>query len=140
MAMRPFGEPPPAPLGYWYRYDDAPSASLDEWGDYTFSVMYVRLSGYRVLKLTPKGAWLNMGYPEKRFVLKDANKRFACPTVEEAKASYIARKRKQIRIYTARITSAQRGIEILENNIRYAQTGIKPDATASSDQERLFLE
>lgn len=105
----------------WYRYVDVHYAPpLDEWerplgrGD-----IKVHLEIYKVIKETPKGVWLGrdfLGYAcsGRRFVLHSSRKRFACPTKDEAMVSYIARKKAQIRIYTARLESAQRALNELE--------------------------
>jgi hypothetical protein len=56
----------------------------------------------RVEKRTPKGWRLEGG----RFVLESARKRWACPTVDEAFASFDARKRRQAGIHQARMMDA----------------------------------
>lgn len=55
---------------------------------------------FRTVSETPCGYWitdLNNGYGRfsKRWVSKTTRKRFAYPTIEEAKNSYIIRKRRQ---------------------------------------------
>lgn len=57
---------------------------------------------WEIERRTPKGAWV-VG----RFVLLTATKRWACPTEEEALESFIARKRKQIRILSTHLSRAQ---------------------------------
>ncbi len=99
---------------YWYRYDEthyAPPA--DEYGEYHGKgSIRIHLNEYTVIRRTPKGVWLSRwpvtlwlgeeaGDREERFVLKDAWKRFACPTKEEAQASFIARKKRQLKILRA---------------------------------------
>lgn len=103
----------------WYRFEEVTySPGVDEYGDVLRGDGDVRLWLYRlpVLKLTPKGAWIETQYGRRRFVLRGALKRYACPTVKEAAASYHARKRAQIRIYSARIRAAERGIDRLINS------------------------
>lgn len=102
----------------FYRYDDVQyAAPADEWGESRGTgQLVVHLHEYEVTKRTPKGVWLALhGYgfrsASKRFMLTSARKRFACPTEAEARESFLARKRKQIRIYTARIERAKRAIE-----------------------------
>ena len=99
----PAAPPPALALGEWYRFEDKRYAGpLDEFDNPTPSVMEVHLRKYPVLKLTPKGAWLATCPPflgTKRFVLREATKRFACPTIEEALESFKARKSKQARIH-----------------------------------------
>ena len=57
---------------------------------------------WEIDRATPKGAWVC-----GRFVLLSATKRWACPTEEEALESFMARKRKQIRILSTRLQQAK---------------------------------
>ncbi|ESY35809.1 hypothetical protein NKK48_01790 [Mesorhizobium sp. C386A] len=68
----------------WYRYEDSSAYHSS-----------IHLRRYRVLRETPKGVWLD-DYGLERFVLKDAVKRWAYPTIELAQASFLIRKRKQV--------------------------------------------
>lgn len=81
--------------------------------DQTFSggSIELLLRVYPVLRHTPKGVWLDT-YTGKKFVLRDAYKQFACPTLEKAMESYIARKKRQIAIYHARLETAERALRI----------------------------
>lgn len=97
-----------------YRYEDIRYAPpVDEFerpiGEGTLSV---ELRTYIVRKHTPCGVWI-----DGRFVNLKANKRFACPTMEEAKESFIARKKRQIRILSARLKDAQRALEIINDRV-----------------------
>ena len=104
----------------WYRYMETQyAAPLDEYerpmGN---GSVQINLNEYKVIKETPKGVWL--GYDIgisfsnwKRFVLLNSRKRFACPTKVEAMVSFIARKRAQIRIYKARLESAEMALEMV---------------------------
>ena len=101
----------------WYRYEDVMyAAPLDEFerpvGENRLEVV---LRKYAVVKYTPKGVWLSWfgGYPD-RFVLSDARKRFACPTVEEAKQSFITRKERQVRIFRSKLKRAENSIAIIK--------------------------
>jgi hypothetical protein len=88
---------------YWYRYDEMESTTG----------VRVYQTKYRVLKHTPCGVQLDVwGFP--RFVLARARKRFACPTDEEARESYMARKRRQIGILEAQLRRAKRGLHAME--------------------------
>ena len=109
----------------WYRFEDRRySVTIDADAEVFGSRMDVELHEYYVAKHTPKGVWLTMfrcssdtPFSPKtywaRFVLHSARKRFACPTIELAKESFIARKRKQARIHRARAAQADRAIEIV---------------------------
>jgi hypothetical protein len=109
------------PVEYWYRYENR-TVSTGWDSDYevsTGSRVEVSLWKFRVLKHTPKGVWLQryVVYGDKRFVLRDARKRFACPTIEEALASFIARKDRQIRIHTARLREAEEARTIAQESL-----------------------
>jgi hypothetical protein len=99
-----------------YRYEDTEHAApFNEFGESRGrGTVRVTLSTYRVVSTTPKGAWIRLdGWGEKRFVLATARRRFACSTVEEAYESFVARKRRQISIYRARIDRAERALVAL---------------------------
>lgn len=114
------------PKEYWYRYYDVQySAGANEYGDPLPEAgpVKVHLQEFPVEKHTPKGVWLSGidvrdyhggHYPSWRFVRHDTNKRFACPTIAEARESFLARKRRQIRIHTARIRQAEKAIREME--------------------------
>ena len=77
----------------------------------------VHLREFEVLRTTPCGAWIEGQYGRKRFVLKDSRKRYAHPTVDEARESFIARKKRQLSIYQARARTAERALEIARGDI-----------------------
>lgn len=93
-------------MTYWYRYDSHPRTDGAT----------VNLNSYQVTKETPKGVWLE----GRRFVLRGARKRFACPTVEEAAESFVARKRRQINILRAQLRHAEAALAT-------AESGFKPE-------------
>lgn len=101
---------------FWYRLVDfltAPPLNEFDQPDGP-STLHVELRRFRVLKRTPKGVWLE-GWPSsRRFVLNEATKRFACPTIAEALESFIARKKRQIKIYRRRMEDAQDALRIAE--------------------------
>ena len=98
----------------FYRYEDVQyAASLDEWENPVGEgELRVRLLKYTVLRHTPKGTWVG-GAGWSRFVRREATKRFALPTIEEARESFVKRKQKQISIYTHRIARAKRALELI---------------------------
>jgi hypothetical protein len=98
-------------MEYWYRMEDKLYASpVDEFGEPVGGpTLTVEVYAYPVLKHTKKGVWLHCGFGIiKRFVLNNAKKQWASPTLEEAKASFLARKKRQEAIYKARIDIARR--------------------------------
>ena len=101
---------------FWYRFEEVGYATgLDEWGEPCGpSDVEVHLRKFLVLRETPKGVWLD-AWRGPRFVLRDARKRYACPTKEEARVSFIARKKAQIRIYNARIHTAELALNFIND-------------------------
>ena len=97
-----------------YRYEDKRCAAYDPWSD-TLGPSHVKvyLHEYPIINYTPKGVWIN-DYGNRKFVLSSGRKRFAHPTKEEAKASFIARKIRQAEIYRARVQDAETAIQIIE--------------------------
>jgi len=63
-------------------------------------VLAISCVEYRVIKRTPKGAWIAPTWDNegrhKRFVLDSSGKKFAYPTREAARASFIIRKKREI--------------------------------------------
>lgn len=85
------------PATVLYRYVDAQDVVL--------------LEEYRVVRRTPKGCWIQIapGYPKPKlkFVLNDSVKRWAHDTRDDAKTSFLARKRRQLSILRNRITDIE---------------------------------
>lgn len=102
------------PKPVYYRIEDhLESAGVDEF-DNPLGPPRVRVCilKFEVDKLTPKGVWISRGFMGRRFVLKSARKRYACPTLAEALESFVARKRKQINIYSRRISNAEDALQM----------------------------
>ena len=107
----------------WYRYNDITYApSVNEWGDSEgHGDTKVEESTYKVEKVTPKGVWIRQWWgvnsfsgSDKRFVLTDARKRYACPTKEDAMVSFLARKNRQLGILKAQTRRVEIAINIAE--------------------------
>lgn len=105
----------------WYRFVDVRYAAyVNEFGEAEgVGRLEVRLDQYTVVKTTPKGVWLSLRFGDftcgsNRFVLRDAHKRFACPTIEDAKVSFIARKTRQRKIHAAAVARAEEAMRIVE--------------------------
>ncbi len=99
----------------WFRFEDHFTAPpLDEWDNpYGPGGHIVMLRQYPVIKDTPQGAWL-MVDGRDRWTKKDVIKHFACPTIVEAKTSFIARKARQRKIYLERARRAEQSIRLVE--------------------------
>lgn len=101
----------------FYRYNEIHYAPpLNEWespiGEGKVAIYLVE---YKVIKHTKCGVWIQGSHDlerytlveRKRFVLLSARKKFACPTIEEAKESFIARKKRQIKILKSQLRKAE---------------------------------
>ena len=100
-ARSPFTSTMGAAPETYYRYDDRR----------TTGGVYVSCSTYPVLRRTPKGVWLDLGFGLTRFVRDDARRQFACPTEPQALESFRARKRRQIKILEAQLQQARVALE-----------------------------
>lgn len=106
---------------YWYRVNDHHRGDgyFDESGDYCPSSgrsVQIVITAYKVLATTPKGVWLSHGWSssDRRWVSSTSCKRFAYPTLEEAWASFQARKQQQARICEAQLTAARKARKLAE--------------------------
>lgn len=87
--------------GYLYRYHD-------RWDG---GEIVISLDKFRIARETPKGVWIHKyqfsaDKEDEKFVLGGSGKRFAYPTEEEARYSFMRRKRAQIDILTAQMRKA----------------------------------
>ena len=105
-------EPMQIETDVWYRYEDVTyAAPLNEYDEPVGpGETRVHLREFTVLKHTPKGVQLDV-YGQRKFVLKDATKRYACPTKEEASDSFLARKRRQLAILKSQQDRVERAIK-----------------------------
>lgn len=129
---------PPA-LTHLYRYEVRSYSVADENGDHSHSRQELSLFTFAVLRQTPKGAWIHMGWsnaqwegniaiahtPAKRFVLLTARKRFACPTKVEALESFLARNAVAQSIMRARLAALEQAARMARQEIDLSQRGIK---------------
>lgn len=94
------------------------SGYLDVCGEYIITESHPRLRMLQipVVKVTPKGVWLEWStqWSDLKFQCHNWTKKFACATIDEAVASYRARKARQIGIYEARLRTARRCLELLD--------------------------
>lgn len=108
-----------------YRYQDvAYSAPFDEAGTLPGTVK-VELHTYKVLRHTERGCWIALMFDAtegitftgaERFMLRTARRRFACPTPDEARKSFIARKRRQASLCKLQMERALWAISQIENH------------------------
>lgn len=109
-------------MEYLYRYRDEVTSSYDCVSE-TFGSSYVRviMDSYLILKRTPKGAWIHLDSWQKKFVNLTARKQFACETPEKARASFIARKKRQIKILKSQLNYAEQALYSMEHSVEYAE-------------------
>jgi hypothetical protein len=100
--------------------------SLAEWGGETYYTTgpHLTLTKYPIIKRTRCGAWIALGFifqwhevsdsTDKRFVNLQARKKFACETEEEALLSFMARKKRQIRILDSQLQQAKQALAAAE--------------------------
>ena len=105
----------------WYRYEETTYAGgVDQYGDPIpgdLGEMRIYLREIEVVRHTPQGVWLEYGrnkYAGEAFFRKGSKRQFACPTIEEAKISFIARKQKQASIHRARMADAEDALALAE--------------------------
>ncbi|HTS04767.1 MAG TPA: hypothetical protein VMP68_04225 [Candidatus Eisenbacteria bacterium] len=99
----------------WYRYEAKRNGFWDNDNDhFEFTGMRLVMFEYSVAKTTPKGVWLQESINHKRFVLRDARKRYACPTKKEALESFLARKQKHLRIERQRVQEIEESIALAQ--------------------------
>ena len=101
-------EPLKTTKNFAYRYEDCLIS---------YSGVYVVLREIPIVKFTPKGFWIyGIGYHRLgRFVPTNTRKKFACLTKEDAKISFIARKKSQIRIVSQQLDRAKTALYLIEH-------------------------
>ena len=99
---------------FYYRFDDRlVSAGVDEFDNPLGPPqVHIYVSKLRVLKHTPKGVWLDLGFGDRRFVLDAARRKYACPSFEEARTSFNARKARQVKLLQIQIAHVMRATEL----------------------------
>lgn len=90
-----------SPPEYWYRIEELPSYQL-------------YLAQVPVLRHTPKGLWLLTPHGPK-FTLLDATKQYAKPTPALAYESYLARRRRNVRILKVQLEHAENFLALAEH-------------------------
>lgn len=126
----------------WYRFEERTIATgyFGEDGDWHRtgdSSVSITVRELEVLKHTPKGVWLvdwsdGLYSTGKRFVLKEVRKGFARPSIEAARADFVARKTRQAEIYETRARTARRAIKLAQRGeVRKTMYGSQIDETLS---------
>ena len=109
-------------LGKMYRYlDHVYSVGYEDTG-YSTRVE-VSLQAFDIIKETSKGQWIQdeLCITKPRFVLNHGRKRYAWLTKEEALISFIARKKKQMRLLQSQLKNVRSALLYVgykENNAK----------------------
>lgn len=136
-------------IEFWFRYEEQWYAgAYDYERDVTVgsSKPQIQLRKYQVLRHTPKGVWLktdpffyfdihrdqvykfeDVAREDRRFVLRDANKRWAAPSIAEAKKSFIERKNRQLQILLNKAMGVAQVLEAFDRDVledRYFQKSL----------------
>jgi len=84
--------------------------------EYGTTAPRLELHWFPVTKRTPCGAWIGYSslFADGRFVRLTANKRFACSTIKEALESFRQRRRRQVRILTNQLKTAEYELGMVE--------------------------
>jgi hypothetical protein len=70
--------------------------------------IHLELRKFFLIKETTKGYWIGYNRLQKyKWISKTSKKRFAYPTIEEAKINFIKRKESQIKILTSQLKVAK---------------------------------
>ena len=102
---------------HWHRIDSVVYASpLDESerpsGPGRVALIHTK---FRVVKKTPKGVWLEVGFSGKRFVLAESKRQYASPTFEQAKDKFRRRKGRQRSILRTQIAQIDSALDQLDH-------------------------
>lgn len=71
----------------------------------------ILVRAYRVIKRTPRGAWIDRGWGETRFVNLHAKKQFASNTEAEAVKQMLHRAKRYLRILEARAQATRERLD-----------------------------
>lgn len=102
----------------YYRVEETHySTGYDEVNDRSSgSATRPNLTTHEVLRATPCGVWVMDNRGEERFINRSWTKQYAHATVEEAKAAFRARKKRQISIYRARAKALEDALDYLDKH------------------------
>lgn len=84
-------------------------------------------SQFPVVKETPKGVWLDIGFGEKKFVLKESKRQWASPSEEIAMEKFVRRKRRHVSILKTQICDIERALA-LTGKVKENEDGTKEGA------------
>jgi len=113
------------PLKHRYRFEDRTYSSvIDPDAEIFGSELHVELRLFEVVRETPRGAWVRPFMGSEVWVKNGPGKRLCHETPELAAESFAARKRRQIRIYKARLATAEAALYRIEHGRIHAPGGV----------------
>lgn len=98
------------PLGAYYRLEEVRYSSSTTLQVHTFEVLSRTPTGVRVNDYRSRASG------KGRLISRSWHKQWACPTIDEAIKSFVARKTRQIDIYKARIAAAEEALHIVSSH------------------------
>lgn len=69
--------------------------------------MRLYLDSYPVIKSTPCGCWIDLGWGRKKFVNLNAQRKWAHESLDDAMQSFVARKNRQVLILRHQLVKAE---------------------------------
>lgn len=104
----------------YYRFEDRLEGSggwdiMGEWESGP-SRTVIHLNTFPVIRRTPKGVWIRDCGGTPRFICDNWVKRYALPSIDEAKHSFIKRKERQAGIYEARARTAREALALAHSD------------------------
>jgi hypothetical protein len=95
----------------FYRYEAKYTASMDEFDNFSRSLPTLELTEFNLIKETPKSYRIAYEWDQDarhtKVMRKNARKKFACLTKEDAAKSFLLRKRRQVNILSERLNCAK---------------------------------
>lgn len=109
----------------YYRYEERIFGTMNEY-DPELHLESGRLDilHFPVMKETPCGVWIKIPWIDsmngkgKKFILTNARKKYACPTIEDARESFMARKQRQIMILKGQLERARLALSLMKEELK----------------------
>lgn len=102
---------------YWFRAKDKRYADYDPWAEFeqpSTSHLAIEIEPYIVVRHTPKGVFLKPWIGAQIFVLGNAIRQVAVPTIELALQDLVARKKKHAEMSWLRFARAEEHLRAAE--------------------------
>ena len=118
----------------WYRirHQGRSHGYVDDYGDYRFNNWFhveIEVQEIPVKRRTPKGVWVEGPSGRDTWVSYTARKRYCYPTIKAARASFIARRRKAIKLLVNKLQVEEVALKMATDMTNYV-----PGQTVSNGQ------